>query len=438
MRSSAGPVETKLRPVSNNLLMSPLSALVGIAVIGVATAIAATYRYRDAFNPLTFFCITDIGLYTVFSGAVTYAFIDVAGITPAVLLKTIGLAGLYLLGVILPYLTPHDIARRPYATLMRLVGIASGARARSLTLSKIVPIGALAAVSFVGVAVVGGGGLTWLRDPRSAYQFSRGGAGSLYALTQWCLVLTQLYVLWALRPGVRRLLGTTAVFVIITYFLGSKNHLLVVVIISCLYANFFVHRIPGWIILVGAPLGLALHFGLQIAQGTAEDIIGTVSYFDYFTVTAQFIGRFHELGFHLGSAWLSSLWDFVPRALVPDKPHEYGVLLIQQLLFPGAAEAGHTPGILAWALAYLDFGALGVLGSGILTGLWQRASYEYFLRNRDSVVAFALMVHFSIWSIFSYAPPAVALLLCILFSAYLRVRVPVVRLRSPAAKLSSA
>jgi len=410
--------------------VSPIAALIVLALGGGATAIIGAVRYRDGFNPLTVFCITQVWLYTVFSGAVTYAFIDTAAVTSAVIVQTLGIAGVYLVGVIVPYLAPRDIARRPYATVMRLLGITYGSEVKRVPLCKVLPVCAVGLAAFMIVAVFGGGHALWLTDSRLAYQSYRGGVGAFYAIVQWCLVLTQLYVLWSLRPRLGRLLVITACLLFFAYFLGSKSHLFVVILISALYANFFIKRIPVWMVIAAAPAGLLVHIALQLIQGTAADIVGTIAYFDYFTVTAQFIGRFGEFGYHLGSAWLSSLWGFVPRAVAPEKPYEYGILLIHQVLFPGAAAEGHTPGILAWALPYLDFGVAGVFVSGVITGIWQRSSYEYFLRHRGNVVAFALMVQFSIWGLFAYAPSTIALILCVGFAAYLRVRVPSIRVHT--------
>jgi len=86
--------------------------------------------------------------------------------------------------------------------------------------------------------------------------------------------------------------------------------------------------------------------------------------------------------FRYGVASLSDLWFYVPRVLYPAKPFEYGLSLIYQILFPGMTELGHTPGILPWSLAYLDFGVLGVFVCGVFSGFLKRLSYDFFLRVR--------------------------------------------------------
>jgi hypothetical protein len=139
------------------------------------------------------------------------------------------------------------------------------------------------------------------------------------------------------------------------YFLGSKNNILILVVISGVYYNFYIKRIS----LLGCLLFLFISFssilGLLYLQGSYDTLFYGMNYFkDYFNTTFKFISRFDEFGFRYGKGWLSSLWFYVPRGLFPDKPFEYGLTLIHRTLFPGYAALGHTPGSLPWSLAYLD------------------------------------------------------------------------------------
>jgi hypothetical protein len=146
------------------------------------------------------------------------------------------------------------------------------------------------------------------------------------------------------------------------------------------------------------------------------------SYFkEYFDTTAQFLWRFDEFGYRYGGAAVSDLWFYVPRGLFPDKPYEYGLTLIHQVLFPGMAETGNTPGILPWATAYLDFGVIGVFVSGILGGLWQRAAFEYFLKHRHSFFAFLLMMQFALFPPLPFATAGMTFILAIGFCIYFRL-----------------
>lgn len=206
------------------------------------------------------------------------------------------------------------------------------------------------------------------------------------------------------------------------YPLGSKNNILTLLVIGVVYYNFCVKRISlfGFIVLVFLMVLAVL--SLLLVQGAYPSLLeGTLYFRDYFDTTAQVISRFDEFGFHYGRGWLSSLWFYVPRGLYPDKPYEYGVTLFHRVLFPGRSAKGHTPGLLTWSLAYLDFGVFGVFVNGLLVGIWQRMAYEYFLKHKEKFFAFVLMMQFSIWSIWTFAPLVFLIILSVGQSIFLRL-----------------
>jgi hypothetical protein len=116
-----------------------------------------------------------------------------------------------------------------------------------------------------------------------------------------------------------------------------------------------------------------------------------MSYFDYFWHSARFIQEFRRFGFQYGAITLSEVWYYVPRALYPAKPFEYGLALIDKWLYPGLAERfGYTPGLLQWVVGYGDFGVIGVVGAAAVEGLITKGVFEYFLEHRN-FVAFVLL-----------------------------------------------
>jgi hypothetical protein len=128
-----------------------------------------------------------------------------------------------------------------------------------------------------------------------------------------------------------------------------------------------------------------------------------LSFFEHFDVTTRFLARFNEYGYYWGTGWLSELWFYVPRALYPGKPLEYGSLLVPARLYPGAYEQGYAPGFLGWSLSYLDFGWVGVLVAGLLHGSFTRGVYEYYLTQRYNLFAFVFMMQFCLWWVLAYA-----------------------------------
>lgn len=392
------------------LLFSVLAALYGIR------------RYRTPFNPLTFFSGYHIGLITLVSGWVAYRNLSAGAYTEADMMSATLLSGVYLLGVTLAYYLRTGALVHIFGNLMRFCGLSYESIARRFSRFKFILLMIGAVASFIALALVGGGGSLWLTNSRQAYITYRAGAGPFYAATQWFLMFALAYYLWARRPQRLRLVITAAIFSVLFYFMGSKGHILAVIMLALIYYNFMVKPFSTAKCLLLAPLLFLGVLILLVMQGSFDNLADAIYYFnDYFATTAQFLARFDEFGLMHGRGFLSDFWFFVPRALYPDKPFEYGVILIHKVLFPGAAATGSTPGILPWALAYLDFGGIGVFLSGLAIGLWQKIVYEHYLRNRQVFFAFVFMVQLCLWPIMAFAPFIIFITWCIIQGIYLRL-----------------
>lgn len=387
-----------------------MSVELSLALLGVWTLLVAgfgAWRYRTPLNPLTLFACSAIGIFTLGSGAVV-AFI-LPGRFPASALSLAAIIStLYLAGVLLPYLFRGPLPAQLFGKFLSVLGLNSQRLATRFSFIRffLLLLGAVAALFLV--AVIGGGGSFWLTHPRWAYQEFRAGVGLFWLMAQWFLVFAWMYYLWSRRPRALETGLMLGLFCFLAYFTGSKNNILILGVVAVVYYNFLVKPIRV-VVLAGLALsGLVAMLGLLVLQGSFADLVLALAYFDYYGTTAHFLARFDEFGFQLGKVWLSSFWFFVPRALYPDKPFEYGATLLHGVLFPGAAEAGHTPGFLAWTPAYLDFGAVGVFALGALQGFWQRMAYEHFFRS-PSFFSFFFMIHLSLWPVMAYAPLTLAL-----------------------------
>ncbi len=401
----------------------------GLALIGLAAALYGAKRYRTPLNPLTVFVVTQIGLLTLVSGLVAYRLLSMDPYTPADMAFTTVVAGVYLLGAVSAYTFRVTGLVNLFGQAIGALGLGSETVATQFSSVKLTLLLGGAVAAFAALAVLGGGGMLWLTDSRSAYISYRVGVGPFFALSQWSLVFALLYCLWASRPRLLKLLVILTFFSALVYFLGSKSYILIMVIIGIVYYNFCIKRISlGVLTVLGALLFLSVP-GLLVAQGSFGIFSKAIIYFaDYFNTTAQFLAGFDEFGFLYGQGWLSNFWFYVPRGLYPDKPFEYGVTLIHQSLFPGMAELGHTPGILPWALAYLDFGVVGVFLNGLAVALWQRLTYEHFLKHRQSFFAFVFMMQWSFWPpVMAFAPLAIVVIWCMGLSIFFRLRLLVCR-----------
>ncbi|MEI7481717.1 MAG: hypothetical protein WCK75_05135 [Elusimicrobiota bacterium] len=392
-------------------------------VLGVLAFLAACYgmkRYRTPLNPLTIFTVTQIGMFTILSGVVATHLTP--KYTSADIVKTILVSIVYLCATTLPYLFHGSLLSNLYGKGLGLFGLNSESIALRFNAIKFVLLLVGAVSAFTALALVGGGGMLWLTNSRAAYISYRAGAGPFFALTQWLLTFAMVYCIWTIKPRVFKLLPILSFFCAAMYFLGSKNNVLLLPVIGLAYYNFYIRRISFMTFTMLAPLFFLAVLGLLVADGVYSSLMNAGLYFrDYFDTTAQFLSRFDEFGFRYGRGWLSSLWSYVPRALYHDKPYEYGVLLVHQVFFPGAAALGNTPGFLSWTLDYLDFGVIGVFFSGLLGGIWQRMAYEYFLNHKQQFFAFILAMQFSIWSVWTFAPLPILIVWSLSQSVFLKL-----------------
>ncbi|MBA2669885.1 MAG: hypothetical protein H0U67_05890 [Gemmatimonadetes bacterium] len=393
------------------------------ALLGAYAVLIAGFgfrRYGTLLNPLTIFATLSIGVFTLMSGVVTWVLVS-DFLSEDAFRNTALLSAVYLTGVTVPYLFRGPVPAMVFGKLLHLLQLDHPAIARRFDPVKLILLlcGAFVALSLL--AVVGGGGTLWVTSPRYAYLTHRAGAGQFWLLAQWFLMCGWIYFLWSWRPKISGVIVGVFVFSVFAYFTGSKSAILTLAVIAVVYYNFTVRHIRMVPLIGLGACGIVGILGLLVLQGSYADFVLALAYFDYFGTTAHFIHRFDEFGLYYGRAWLSSFWFYVPRGFYADKPYEYGTTLIHAVLYPGAAEAGHTPGFLNWTMAYLDFGALGVFFSGVVVGFWPRMAYEYYLRHRDQFFAFMFMIQLAIWPVLTFAPFSTVVVWSVVLSLFFRL-----------------
>lgn len=387
----------------------------------------------DWLNPMSAFVFLTIGVFTGISYLSVIAFSDQDAAAQPFFGATLQMSFIYLLTTCFGYSwTGNPVRRLASRFLRRIIPSRQPSRVRRPFVAALL---AGAALSFALLMVSSGVGTLWLTDTREAYQLYRRGVGHWWLMYQW-FVMAAFFAMLALRrdvpPTHGRLLATTVVFAALLYFSGSKSAVLSVLIVAMLYAHYFIAPIRASSALLFAVLAVTLFLVQLVVAGVYGDLISAGTYFvDYFFYGAEFLSRSDEIGHRYGAGWLSSLWFYVPRALYPGKPYEYGLTLIHQKLFPGMAEDGTTPGMMVWALSYLDFGAFGVAMEGFVLGSFQRAVFLNF-RRRRGIAMFTVLLSACYVPIFPYATPVLYLTIASLLGVGLN-RFAVRRRREPGA-----
>jgi hypothetical protein len=373
-----------------------------LALEVVLVALFGIRRYGTPLNPLTFLALYETALTTLLSGIVAYKLLPLAPYSAGDMVQTAALSGLYLLSFTAPFWLRGRLPSRAFAACMQVLGLHAVEQATRYRLAKFALLLACAALCFAGLAILGGGGILWLTDTRTAYIKFRSGAGYFWLLSIWFTTTAFIYYLWARRPTGTRLAWATLCFTVLAYLTGSKMVILCMFVTTLTYYEFLVRHVSTVKVALAGAAAVSGFFALLVFQSSMT-LVNLFSYFEHFDVTTRFLSRFNEYGYHWGAGWLSELWFYVPRALYPGKPLEYGALLVPARLYPGAYEQGYAPGFLGWSLSYLDFGWVGVMMAGWLRGVFNRGVYEYYLTHRHNLFAFVFMMQFCLWWVLAYA-----------------------------------
>jgi oligosaccharide repeat unit polymerase len=350
-------------------------------------------HHRDIVNPITAFVIMQLMLMGFVSAASSrYAF-NVFDVTGARLADAVWVHLVYGLAVVVGYFfKPIHI---PIGHLIQLLSKKSISLRTRLVVRIALILGAILAMLMLVFS--GPEGILWLTDPRYAYIRLRAGSGQWWVLYQICVVLLFVKTLFEgakERHFYFRVLKIVLFYGGLMYFTGSKSAVLIIPIIATLYIHFNFRRLKLSSLLGFFSLAI-IGFILLLSEGKDIDLVGNVfRYFaDYVAVTALNMEQIDIQGLTLGQSTLSSLWYWVPRSLMIDKPFEWGTTFLNGVLFPGSAEQGHTPGVLSWITYYMDFGLIGVILNGVFLGSFSHAVYCNFLKTRDAG-SFLLMIPF--------------------------------------------
>lgn len=364
----------------------------------------------DWLNPLTASVVLTTGVFTVISYLAVLAMLEPDAAIAASFGSVLQISTVYLLSIYAGYASASNpVQKLMFSFLSAFTSTLKPKQAPKLLFPSLM---LTALFAYAALMVSSGAGVLWLTDTRTAYQLSRSGSGQWWLMFQWLLMAAFFTLLFA-RPykqlSLRRLMLYTLLFAMLLYFSGSKAAVLSALLVGVLYMHYFVRKIRPVKAAVFASLAIVCFLAQLVFAGIYGTFAEAGAYFvDYFYFGAEFLARIDEVGHRFGEGWLSSLWFYVPRAVYPGKPYEYGLLLIHQTLFPGLAEEGTTPGIVVWALSYLDFGTTGVIAEGFLIGSFQRAVYLRFERHR-SLSMFMLLVSACYIPVLAYATPAIYL-----------------------------
>lgn len=217
------------------------------------------------------------------------------------------------------------------------------------------------------------GFINWINDPRTGYQYHRAGFGAHFALSLSFLSLSFVFALLRTNSESKAVL-IALLYIGIVYFWGAKGFILTFFVFSLIYLWFLRGRllIPLFVF-GGVGVFSLLLINLASSYG-GVDFNTFFKYFDHYENSALFYELYFndELDLFYGGVVMTDFWSLVPRAIYPDKPFVYGLLHVNEIFFPGAAELGHTPAFGGPVASFSDFGVIGIAINTIF-------DFSYFL-----------------------------------------------------------
>lgn len=245
----------------------------------------------------------------------------------------------------------------------------------------------------------------WVANPREGYQLYRTGQGHWYALAISSLSVSMLLSFLA-QPNPGSVLWRTPIYLALAYLLGSKMVLLNIFTSTLIFLWFLHWRHLTKLLVFGVPLlFVVLVWNLFLALSDGFEVRSILEYFDFYKNAADYYRGYmnDEISLYWGQIASTSLTSYVPRALWPDKPLVYGILIINDIFYPGQAELTNTPAFGGAVEQFADFGFPGLVLNGLcgsFTILTATASYLIFrrpgvdLRRVTPVTVVVLLVQF--------------------------------------------
>ena len=205
-------------------------------------------------------------------------------------------------------------------------------------------------------------------DPRRIYEQTRTGFGVTYYISSTCAYLTIILILFTKQSFVRK---TLIIFVsgVVLSLHGSKGQVVSVFFLLILFETYVNRRklklLHASLVGVGFALLLVGLFAATMALGSPLEAVESLSQYSDYTRNAMLVID-SSLPQQFGRLTLeSNVLGLVPRALVPNKPKDFGALYLDEKFYPEAMDADKGAPAFGVGLQYADFGFLSIVYLGL-------------------------------------------------------------------------
>ncbi|QNI37178.1 hypothetical protein [Edaphobacter albus] len=240
----------------------------------------------------------------------------------------------------------------------------------------------------------------YLGDPRRIYALTRTGYGLWFFGSTTVTALAFVTYLFQKHKTVCSALSFYGICAALAYWHGSKGIILTYALIWMLYRVYVGRKtISAFAAIVSLSGVAALVIGSFALFSTAGDIVdlanSVMSYADYVRNSMLVIDDQQGERYYGRLTLENEVYSRIPRALMPDKPKDFGPFFLAKTYAPAAYRAGEGAPAFDIGLQYADFGPISIVFLCFFSGCtaWIMSSALFHLRQWPSPGTFVVVLY---------------------------------------------
>lgn len=212
----------------------------------------------------------------------------------------------------------------------------------------------------------------YIFDPRRIYEETRTGFGANYYTSSACAYLAVILVLFSRQSNFRKAVVIVLAGIVLSLH-GSKGQVLGIVLLPLLFVVYVKHmRVKlgrALLVCLGFLVLLVGMFAATVSLGGPMEALEWVSeYSDYMRNAMMVIDS--NMPVQYGRlTWESNVISLVPRAVMPDKPKDFGAFYLDEEFFSGSLDEDKGVPAFGIGVQYADFGFLAIVYLALFAAL---------------------------------------------------------------------
>jgi hypothetical protein len=264
-------------------------------------------------------------------------------------------------------------------------------------------------------------------DPRRIYELTRTGFGANFYLSSTAAYLAAIFAFFCHQSWVRKTLIVLVAALVLALH-GSKGQVLDLLLFLLLFVIYVKGRklklLPALMVCLGLGLVLIGLFAATITLGSPMEALESLSSYSDYTRNAMLVIDSNFPVQYGRLTWESNVIAVVPRAIMPDKPKDYGAFYLDAEFYPSEMERDQGVPAFGMGVQYADFGELAIVYLALFAALrgWLARIFVARLKQTRHPADFIIVAFLAGVTLFPIGigwpfPETLAIALCLRFAS---------------------